>query len=326
MNPLYENIGNELNLGTLVSVELIQSLWSGYGELVRLTFSKRSIIVKHVQLPKTSEHPRGWNTNFSHQRKLHSYQVEVNWYENFSQAISERCRIPQGLKCFQRENEWLIVMEDLASSGFSSVIDKAEKKHLKAVLHWLANFHAQHMGKRSELIWEHGTYWHISTRPDELEALEDNMLKKYAKEIDNEMEQKKYQTIVHGDAKLANFCFNAEGTHCAGLDFQYVGHGCGMKDVALFMSSSVEPKDCKNMEAWVLDTYFIALGEALKHYQPQLDSADVEKAWRPMFAVAWVDFQRFIKGWSPNHWKVNGYSEGLREGVLNVLKSKCVIS
>lgn len=115
---LYQSIGDELDLGKLYSMEIIQSLWGGYGQLVRLRFPVKSIIVKHVLLPKPSEHPRGWNTDLSHQRKLQSYQVEVNWYQKFSLDIDNKCRIPQGFKTFQNENEWLIVMEDLAGAGF----------------------------------------------------------------------------------------------------------------------------------------------------------------------------------------------------------------
>ena len=159
VNPLYQNIGTELNLGLLSSVEVIQSLWGGYGELVRLRFQNKSsqiksIIIKHVKLPKTSEHPYGWNSDLSHKRKLHSYQVEVNWYQEFSKSLDERCRIPQGLKCFQSNNEWLIVMEDLEEVGFASIIKQANKNHLKSSLYWLANFHARYMNTRSDLIWE----------------------------------------------------------------------------------------------------------------------------------------------------------------------------
>lgn len=324
INPLYQNIGDELNLGILSSVDVIQTLWGGYGELVRLTFSDKSIIVKHVKLPKPSRHPRGWNSDLSHQRKLHSYQVEVNWYQEFSKSIDKRCRIPQGLKCFQTRNEWLIVMEDLDTAGFGSTVQQANTNHLRACLKWLANFHARYMNTQSNLIWEKGTYWHLDTRPDELEVLKDEELKQFASRIDNELEQTQYRTIVHGDAKLANFCFNDEGTSAAAVDFQYVGHGCGMKDIAYFMSSAVKPEDCDKMGKWVLDTYFAALQEALRYYQPKLEGIQIEKEWRPLFDIAWADFQRFIKGWSPNHYKINSYSEELTSRALAYLKSKYI--
>lgn len=319
-NPRYQEIGDDLNLGHLTHIDVIQSLWGGYGELVRLTFPQSSIIVKHVKLPKPSEHPRGWNTNISHQRKLHSYQVEVNWYEHFSIPTDIRCPIPQGLQCFQTDNEWLIVMEDLAESGFTKTTWHATKTHLTAVLTWLANFHARYMGKKSDLLWETGTYWHLETRPDEFKVLKDQVLKAHASQLDELLKSTKYQTIVHGDAKLANFLFTEDASHTAAVDFQYVGHGCGMKDIAYFMSSAIEPNECEAMEEWILDTYFQALHEALKHYQPKLNATEIEKQWRPIFAVAWADFQRFLKGWAPDHFKVNAYSEALSKRGISYLK------
>lgn len=321
INPFYQNIGDELKLGELISIEVIQSLWGGYGELVRLIFSECPVIVKHVQLPKPAEHPRGWNTDLSHQRKLSSYQVEVSWYEHFSQPIDERCRIPKGLKCFQTDNEWLIVMEDLAQAGFPKVIVKASQVHLRACLSWLAHFHARYIGVHNGHLWQTGTYWHLATRPDELRALEDIELKAAAILIDRTLNGAKYQTIVHGDAKLANFCFNEMESSVAAVDFQYVGHGCAMKDVALFMSSAVEPSACFEMESWVLDTYFEELTHALHIYQSQFDPKDVEREWRPLFAVAWADFQRFIKGWSPGHWKINPYTEALTAKAIASLRA-----
>lgn len=47
----YQTIGQELNLGNYRSVEVIQSLWGGYGELVRVTYSTGSVIIKHVKTP-----------------------------------------------------------------------------------------------------------------------------------------------------------------------------------------------------------------------------------------------------------------------------------
>ena len=316
MKLKYKDIGDELNLGKLISTHTIQTLWSGYGELVRLQFENKSIIVKYIKLPQIKNHPKGWNTDVSHRRKIHSYQVEVNWYKEFSQTVDQRCRIPQGFRYIQEDGEWLIVMEDLASLGLKYTSKKASKNHLKSSLTWLANFHAKYMGKRSELIWGIGTYWHLDTRPDELEALRDSQLKNKAKQIDSILNNAKYQTIVHGDAKLANFCFNNDGSKCAAVDFQYVGHGCGMKDVVYFMSSSIKPSQCVEMQEWVLNVYFRALKKALKNYQPHLDSDAIEEEYRAMYAIAWADFYRFLKGWSPDHYKINKYSQDITREVL----------
>ena len=320
-NPLYLKISEELNLGKLISNETIQTLWSGYGEIVRLKFESKSIIVKHVKLPKPELHPRGWNTDFSHQRKLHSYEVEVNWYENFSKEVDERCRIPQGLKTFKTNDEYLIVMEDLASNDLSNTTLDANESHLKICLSWLANFHGKYLDFKSDLLWETGTYWHLETRPDEFERLEDSDLKQYASIIDEKLKNTKYQTIVHGDAKLANFCFNESVTSCAAVDFQYVGHGCGMKDLAYFMSSAVEPEDCEDLEELIKDIYFDELHKAIEYYHPDIDPEDVEDEWRLLFCLSWADFKRFLKGWSPEHFKINPYSQSVTNRALIYLKS-----
>lgn len=246
----------------------------------------------------------------------------MNWYEHFSKKQDKRCFIPKGLKCFQNENECLIVMQDLATLGFTHTTKEPSKTHLATCLKWLANFHAKHMHTQNKLLWKTGTYWHLATRPDELAILKDKELKTFAPYIDEALKNATYQTLVHGDAKLANFCFTEDATECAGIDFQYVGQGCGMKDVALFISSAVAPEKCKALESWLLKTYFSALREALGHYQPHLDALAVEKEYQELFCVAWADFQRFIKGWSPEHFKINAYTEALSAKAIAYLKEK----
>ncbi|MEZ8035071.1 phosphotransferase [Vibrio crassostreae] len=353
-SELYQKIAVSLGFNQGFGVQVIQSLWGGYGELVRLVFSQensaelKSVIVKHVALPDKAEHPKGWNTKLSHQRKVHSYQVETEWYQSFTQEWDERCPVPVGLQCELQENEWLIVMQDLADIGFpltsqfdvlavsddlatkdtqselASAYTLEEQKQRDACLKWLANFHAKHINvdqEQSASLWQVGTYWHLDTRPDELNALSDLQLKHQAQHIDRILRECPYPTLVHGDAKLANFCFDPESEKVAAVDFQYVGHGCAMKDVALFMSSAVRPQDCAELESHMLETYFRYLEEALTYYQPQLSFDEVEAAWRPMFYVAWADFQRFVKGWSPEHWKINPYTEQLTQTVIEQLES-----
>ena len=77
---------------------MIQELWSGYGKIIRVGLENapiESVIVKHVQLPIYTNHPRGWNTNIGHQRKVKSYQVETTWYNTFSK--NSKARLPQCL-------------------------------------------------------------------------------------------------------------------------------------------------------------------------------------------------------------------------------------
>ena len=61
----YQALSQRLGYKELKGTEVMQSLWSGYGELVRLHVDETSIVIKHVQLPKPSHHPRGWNSDLS---------------------------------------------------------------------------------------------------------------------------------------------------------------------------------------------------------------------------------------------------------------------
>lgn len=144
-NALYEDIGNKLDLGKLIDIQVIQSLWSGYGEISRLIFENKSVVVKHIKLPETYTHPYGWNSQFSHNRKVHSYAVEVNWYENFTKNYDDRCPMAKVNFSSQTKDEWLIVMDDLSSLGFDTIVKEANKTHIKTVLSWLASFHAKYM-------------------------------------------------------------------------------------------------------------------------------------------------------------------------------------
>jgi hypothetical protein len=79
-------------------------------------------------------------------------------------------------------------------------------------------------------------------------------------------------------------------------------------------------EDCERLELQLLDSYFTALKEALASLQPSVDAFDVEEEWRKLFPLAWTDFHRFLKGWSPGHWKLNAYSERMARTVVNGMR------
>jgi hypothetical protein len=300
----------------------IQRLWSGYGSIDRYSLAGcqvNSVVVKHVRLAELTRHPRGWNTDRSHQRKLHSYQVETMWYQHWASRCDMHCRVPQCLALEQKNNEVIMVMEDLNDSGYPARRKQLSQDEMAHCLGWLAYFHARFMGDRPEGLWNAGTYWHLATRPDELQAMQEGELKQAAAIVDKTLTESSFQTLVHGDAKLANFCFSDAGTQVAAVDFQYVGGGCGMKDVAYFISSCLEEEACQLHEQSLLNCYFTHLEQALALYKPDINAAAVEAEWRPLYSVAWTDFYRFLKGWSPGHWKVHGYSEQLAQKVVSQL-------
>jgi len=191
---------------------------------------------------------------------------------------------------------------------------------MKPCIAWLANFHATYMSERPGGLWRTGTYWHLETRPDELKALSDKPLKQTAKAIDSILRRSPFQTFVHGDAKLANFCFSSKGREVSAVDFQYVGGGCGMKDLAYFAGSCLYEDECERMESQILDFYFQNLNKALKQKQKEINFKKLEENWRKLYYFAWADFHRFMKGWAPGHYKKTSYSERISERVIGQIK------
>lgn len=299
---------------SLVEKEIIQELWSGYGKIIRVALESatlESVVVKHVQLPKSQNHPRGWHTDIGHQRKLKSYGVETKWYQTYSKH--SKARLPQCYGVESYQDETLIILEDLDAAGFPLRKQNVEWEDIDRCLEWLAQFHSSFLRKIPNGLWEIATYWHLDTRPQELEVLDDTALKNAAAAIDKKLNNCNFKTFVHGDAKLANFCFS-QNEEVAGVDFQYVGGGCGMKDVAYFIGSCLNESDCERLESTILNTYFAYLHKALGKKNEAL-----ENEWRPLYRVAWADFHRFLKGWSPGHWKINSYSERITAKVIKNL-------
>jgi hypothetical protein len=299
----------------IIDQERIQSLWSGYGEMLKVGLQGAnvdSVVVKDIQLSKKDNHPRGWNTNIGHQRKLKSYQVEKYWYENY--AALSKSHLPNCLGVEETSDRIFILLEDLDEAGFPLRRQKLTWEEFTACLKWLAQFHVSFLNHEPKGLWTIGTYWHLDTRPSELEPLQDSELKSAAKTINLRLNNCRYKTFVHGDAKLANFCFSKTGK-VAGVDFQYIGGGCGMKDVAYFTGSCLEEHECERLENKILDTYFNYFHQAASQKNEEL-----EYEWRSLYRIAWADFHRFLKGWSPNHWKINSYSERITWKVIKSLQ------
>lgn len=321
MSEIHHQILETTGASAIRQMQHVQTLWSGYGEIERYFLEKGkypSVIVKHIRLPDSSNHPKGWNTPLSHQRKLTSYQVERQWYHQYASHTNDQCRVPRCYHTIEEGNVLLLIMEDLDRSGYPRRLhhDEVTLDDAKRCLSWLACFHGQFIGAKGEGLWPIGTYWHLDTRPEELEKMNNLPLKHAAKRIDERLSHAKYQTLVHGDAKLANFCFGDSSDKVAAVDFQYVGKGCGIKDVAYFISSCFHEEECESYEGELLDHYFNQLDVALNN---SVDFSLLKKEWSTLYRYAWADFYRFLDGWSPGHWKMHTYSERIAKWVIDEL-------
>jgi len=310
------------NADSIEIVESIQSLWSGYGEIIRVRLlpGNETVVVKLVSPPEDRDHKYGWASNVSHQRKLSSYANELSWYQTAAKKCSESCRMAKLIASESADSRWLFVLVDLDAAGFPIRRNRVSEAQLAACLRWLANLHASFVSDSESPAEEHGlwpigTYWHLATRPEEFSAMPSGELKSAAAAIDNRLNEARFKTIVHGDAKLANFCFSESDT-VAAVDFQYVGGGCGMKDFAYFVSSCFSDSECEQREESLLDMYFSFLRTALGD---EALFSDIEAEWRSLYPFAWADFYRFLSGWSPGHWKMHRYSEQMAKQAIESL-------
>ncbi len=203
------------------SKELLQTPWSGYGEIVRYQLSGASfasVIVKQICFKNKTHHPRGWDTEYSHIRKLRSYEVEQAWYSHWAQRCDNACQVAKCLGADSGGNEITLVLEDLDRSGFSARKSALNRTKTKVCLDWLASFHAQFINDQFRDLWPIGRYWHLATRPDEWQIMADSALKSAASMIDQQLNNCTYQTIIHGDTKVDNFCFTPDMRSVAAVD------------------------------------------------------------------------------------------------------------
>ena len=302
-----------VSANSAVPSKMIQSLWSGYGQIWRMQIAGKDLKFKSVVVKRVA--PPNEMASTSHSRKIRSYEVETNFYRNWSSMVPEvGSRIPHFWGAQRTEaGEFWLVLEDLDASGFPLRCNSLDERGSESCLRWLANFHAAFLGAEPEGLWEVGTYWHLSTRPDEFRAMSDEAgLKSAASALDKRLSSCRFRTLVHGDAKPANFCFSPDRRRAAAVDFQYVGGGCGVKDVCYLMAAFGGwrgPDEAT--ERRLLDFYFRELRAAVAAAPPAwadrlptsaaggLDLDGLEQEWRELYPLAAADYSRFMVGWEP---------------------------
>jgi len=288
----------------LTDSSLLQNLWGGYGELWRLGLrggSVNSVILKRVVPPEAA------GSTVSDQRKRRSYEVERAWYLEGSRNCDDDCRVAG---CYGVEPP-LLLLEDLGTSGFHP----GRPPNIRAGLSWLAHFHSRFLGACPPGLWEQGSYWHLETRQEEWRRMPAGPLKESASAVDRCLRQARYQTLLHGDSKPANFCWNTKG-QAAAVDFQYVGPGCGIRDVAYFLDCCLSYTGSENQAEGWLDFYFEVLEQALRRDGHQTDG--LESEWRALFPVAWTDYCRFMQGWGRSS-VLTAYSQKQLQRALRVI-------
>ena len=283
--------------------ETLTSLWSGCGHIVKCQLDEQACVIKAIKVPDHINHSKIKQSAFALNRKRVSYHVEYAFYQQFSHKLPKQAASIECIKAINKGDEFALVFKDFSKQGYS----QATTDNIKAILKWLAHFHAFHLNTKFDGLWAQGSYWHLDTRPDEFNNLpEKSDIKQTAALLNGALKQCDYQTLIHGDAKLANFAANSQG-RIRGYDFQYVGAGVGVVDVMYFMTSCMDDSELHKHAQSYLDYYFSQLKQALSDYRPHINADDVVTQWAHLWPVAWADFYRFLLGWSPEHKKVNSY-------------------
>ena len=322
---MLELIRQTLNDHELTITEQVQSLWSDYGAIVRCFSPKlnESVIVKYISPPLEDkrQHPRGWNTSTSHARKIESYKMELAFYQKLASKTAIECFVPQLIAFKETAETSVLIMQDLDTLGYTKRAAENDIESVKQGVKWLAIFHACFMTKEADFLWSQGGYWHLATRQDEWHNMPEDALKANAQTIDNTLKSAEYKTVLHGDAKLANMCFHAENNQVAAVDFQYVGQGAGIIDLAYFVGSALEQDELYFFHEILLDYYLEQLKEALHKYDWSGDLSLLESEYRRLYSFAWADFYRFLVGWNPKSWKVNQYIKDITQQVLKDMEA-----
>ena len=108
------------------TVDTVQSLWSGYGHILRIflhhdtnaglkkrSTNLNSVMLKRIQLPSDPVHPRGWHSDIATQRKIDSYRVEQQWYEQYSQRCKPLCDVAALYDSHTFDHQVWLLLEDL---------------------------------------------------------------------------------------------------------------------------------------------------------------------------------------------------------------------
>ena len=285
----------------------LTSLWSGCGSIIECRLDNVPCVIKAIRIPSHINHPKIKQSEFALKRKQQSYNVEYNFYKHYSQHLPKTANSIECVSAINCGDEYALVFKNFTQFGFT----QASSLHIKPILKWLAHFHAFNLNKQHDGLWEQGCYWHLNTRPDEFNALVSNPnnqfdIKAAAKKLAYQLEHPKYKTLLHGDAKVANFAVNSNN-EIRGYDFQYTGAGVGIVDVMYFMTSCYSCEELHAHATSELTYYFYELEHALTQYQPNIPAQAVTKEWKALWPTAWADFYRFLAGWSPEHYKINSY-------------------
>ncbi|TXC85133.1 phosphotransferase [Luteibaculum oceani] len=280
----------------LATLERRKTLWADYGCLYALQGQGKKLVLKHYQWPE-EDSIQDEAQRFAVARKRSSFRNELIWYRDMPMA--QQAGIPLAYGFEENNREIIIVLDDLESMGFVCNPQPLRSHHVKACLEFLVDFHIRNLNVNEA---HKGGYWHLETRPFEFDKMEGGFFKDNAQTWDQTIKNAQFKTIIHGDAKPANYALNNDNNVIA-YDFQYWGQGIGTQDLVCYLYSI-----CENQKDWTSYTnlYFDLLQQQMEFFEVE-GGKEIVKEWKAMVEVCKNDYQRFLLGWNPDHYKVSRY-------------------
>ncbi len=248
-----------------------------------------------AKCPSTDESSR-------HIAKLvRNYELEINWYRDLAAVTPVNCP-----KCFHAEIgadgiDFVLLLDDRTPANQGDQLTGANPQEMLAAIAELALLHAAHWNSDTLHKYEWLAY---STGNKQLvrqllPGLYPEFRKRYSTRLDPEIldmgqglvdnigpyldTQIAARTVIHGDFRLDNLLFTPSGEVTV-LDWQTVGTGSPMADLAYFIGTSIaDPAEREGCER-----------DLFEHYRAQLElagiSANIKDNWRDYRLYAFSGF------------------------------------
>ncbi|WOO76664.1 uncharacterized protein LOC62_01G000289 [Vanrija pseudolonga] len=334
----------------------LQTLWAGYGSISSFSAVDKSGS-SHALILKLVAPPRGASQDEGHRRKMLSYGVEQHFYS----AVVPTLHLPSEVgiaSVIATSGDGVIatVLEDLRPRFPVSGERRGELSaaQVSAALLWLGKFHAASWGygkgqldafvlpplleteDGKKALWLNGGYTYLATRMSEFATLQRGRGEwSVLAELDGagnspaslaalflEPRGRAYESLIHGDVKSENLFANARGDRVAFFDFQYVGVGLGVCDLAKLFTCSVplemlvdtddrgrvKRRGMGKGEEALLREYLAYTGRSSEYA-----FADLTRHWETAL-VDWCRFQASWGWWGNTDWLQSRVREILADG------------
>jgi hypothetical protein len=209
------------------------------------------------------------------------YEKELLWYQELRERSLIHCPSYFGSWFDADTGDFQLLLQDCAPARQGDQLQGASVSQVFAGVKELAYLHAPFIGDeslaahplfekdqsmRAIRIALYSEFWpqfkdRYKNRLDaEILAMGDVVAEHYAA---LEQRQSPLTTLVHGDFRLDNLLFGSDDERPYVLDWQTLGIGCPMKDVAYFIGTSIEDREERRAnEMALLDCYFGTLEQA----------------------------------------------------------------